>query len=207
MNRFRQESLFWFELGTLVITAFTVLLLSHVAFPFGWPALKKLPDVVGVYATLVVVFMKWAWRWRIWQRWLVRIPNLQGTWRGTIRTTWKDPNTGQTPPPIPVTLVIRQTLLTLSCSMFTAESDSYSTAAQINEDDDSGVLRLSYNYLNRPRAGVRERSEIHDGAAILKVVLSPSKELEGEYFTSRCSTGDIAARFHSHQLAQKHLPS
>ena len=34
---------------------------------------------------------------------------------------------------------------------------------------------MSYNYTNFPKASVRERSPIHDGAAILKVIDEPEE--------------------------------
>ncbi len=86
--------------------------------------------------------------------------------------------------------------------MYTDESDSFSNTAQINEDDESGIFRLSYNYTNRSRANVRDRSAIHDGAAILKVITEPEKVLKGEYWTSRKTTGDISVKFVSRKLAE-----
>ena len=52
--------------------------------------------------------------------------------------------------------------------MFTKESESYSRAAQIAVDEDTGAISLSYNYTNRSKATIRHRSPIHDGAAHLK---------------------------------------
>lgn len=52
------------------------------------------------------------------------------------------------------------------------------------------------------KANVRDRSEIHDGAAILKVVIDQEKRLEGEYWTSRKTTGDLSVKFISRKLAE-----
>ncbi len=85
--------------------------------------------------------------------------------------------------------------------MYSAESSSWSNTAQISEDDDSGTLRLSYNYTNRPKAAIRERSEIHDGAAILRIIKAPTLTLEGEYWTSRKTTGDMRLIFKSRKIS------
>jgi SMODS-associating 2TM, beta-strand rich effector domain len=65
--------------------------------------------------------------------------------------------------PISAILVIRQDFLSISCAMHTRESDSYSTAALIGRDDESGRLRLSFNYANKPKATARDRMAIHYG--------------------------------------------
>ena len=41
----------------------------------------------------------------------------------------------------------------------------------------------------------RDRSAIHDGAAILRFISEPEKSLKGEYWTSRKTTGDINVKF------------
>jgi hypothetical protein len=128
------------------------------------------------------------------------VPDLQGTWEGELQSTWENPQTKQVIPPIAVILVIRQTFSSASCTIFTKESESYSRAAQIAVDEESGLISLSYNYTNRSRVRVRGRSPIHDGAAHLNVVTVPSRMLEGEYWTSRCTTGEIKLRFRTRQL-------
>ena len=84
--------------------------------------------------------------------------------------------------------------------MFTKESESYSRAAQITMED--GAISLSYNYTNRSKATIRTRSPIHDGAAHLRIVTIPSRMLEVEYWTSRCTTGQMKLTFSSRQLLE-----
>ena len=85
----------------------------------------------------------------------------------------------------------------------TEESSSYSTTADINIAANSEDLYLVYNYTNRPKATTRDRSEIHDGAAILKIINKPDRCLEGEYWTSRKTRGDMMLAFESKDLAEK----
>ena len=202
MKNIRKEILVWIQLGMFVAIWGGLLYVSNVEFVIGWEAIKKLPEVITIYVILALIFTKWAWRFPIFKGWLVPFPDLEGTWKGTFQSTWIDPGSDQKIPAKAITLVIKQTFSSISCVIYTDESDSYSTTAQINEDDESGVFRLSYNYINRSRANVRDRSAIHDGAAILKVILEPNKKLEGEYWTSRKTTGDISVEFISRKLTQ-----
>ena len=86
--------------------------------------------------------------------------------------------------------------------MFTKESESYSRAAQIAVEKETGAISLSYNYTNRSKADIRERSPIHDGAAHLRVVSLPERMLEGEYWTGRCTTGTMKLHYDSTELLE-----
>jgi hypothetical protein len=102
-------------------------------------------------------------------------------------------------PSLRMMLVIRQNFSSISCTMFTKESESHSRAAQLAVED-NGSISLSYNYTNRSKVTIRDRSPIHDGAAHLKVVTVPNRVLEGEYWTGRCTTGQMKLRFASPEL-------
>jgi hypothetical protein len=91
--------------------------------------------------------------------------------------------------------------------LYTAESESYSVAASINRDDDSDILRLDYSYTNRPKLSLRDRSAIHDGAASLRIITSPARLLQGEYWTSRKTTGEMSFVFTDKAVAQTFVPS
>lgn len=202
MKNVKHEALLWVQVATLIAIWAFLLYATGTPLRINWEALTKIPDVVTVYFILSFVFTKWGWRWKIFRGWLVPFPDLEGTWGGELRSNWKDPDTGKKLLPVPVILVIRQTFSSVSCSLFTAESDSYSTAAQISSDEDSGALHLNYNYTNRPRALLRDRSTIHDGATRLKIISAPERSLEGEFWTSRCTAGEISVRFRSRELIE-----
>jgi hypothetical protein len=202
VKNIKKEALLWAQLGGFVLVWVVLLYTTGTGLTINWEAIKKLPDAVTIYVALAFVFTKWLWRLKVFGGWLVPFPDLQGTWRGELRSNWKNPATGQHIPPIPVVIVIRQTFSSVSCTVFTVESASYSTVAQITLDEESGALHLNYSYTNRPKATIRERSAIHDGAARLRIVSSPERRLEGEYWTSRCTAGDLAVRFESRDLAQ-----
>lgn len=202
MKNIRQEVGIWVQLILIVGIWVAILHVSEIGLVINWEAIKKLPDVVTLYLLLHIFFTKWAWRWRIFQGWLVPFADLQGTWLGTLQTTWRNPDTNDIPGPIEVTVVIRHTFSTISVVMFTSESMSYSTAASISEADDSGLTRLSYTYTNTPRVGVRDRSIVHDGATVLRIIRKPDRRLEGEYWTTRKSTGDLQLKYESAACAE-----
>src|SRR2546423_114233 len=202
MTNVRQEASEWIRVGVLVAVWSTLLYVSKLSLAINWDSVMQLPTVITVYATLSYIFTQWLWRLPLLQGWVVPLPDLQGTWQGEIRTTWNDPQTGPNGGPIPVILVIKQTYSSLSCTMHTLNAESRSTAAQLSIDAD-GIVRLTYNYTNRPRATIRDQIPMHDGAAILRLVLRPKRCLEGEYWTNRRSIGDISVKFRSRTMLEE----
>lgn len=207
MKNIKHEVSVWVQLVTFVGLWVCILYATRTGFVINAESVKKLPEVVTAYLVLHFAFTKWAWRWPVFRGWLVPFPDLQGTWQGELQTTWGDPESGRVPEPIPVTVCIRQTFSSLSVVIFTAESMSYSTAASLSEADDTGLKRLIYTYTNTPRVGVRERSIVHDGAAVLRIVRGPVRTLEGEYWTNRKSTGDLRLKYRSAKLAEAFDPT
>lgn len=165
-------------------------------------AFSKLPQAIGIYSVLFFVFTKWAWRWRIFRNWLVKVPNIEGTWTGHLLSSWINPETKATLPPIPASLVIKQGFYKISCRLFTKESQSFSVSADVTIGPDD-ALCLSYTYTNKPGVLIRDRSAIHDGAAILQIIQQPTLSLEGDYWTSRKTSGTMKFEFKSNKIEEK----
>jgi hypothetical protein len=192
------------QIFTFLIIWAIVLMITRVYSTVDlWTAIKQIPQAISIYAIIGILFTKWIWRWNILQGWLIKIPDLQGTWRGELKSDWINQETGKSIDPISVVLVIRQTFSTIKCTLMTKESTSYSMTADINFVPNGEDLYLTYNYTNRPKATIRDRSAIHDGASILKIIQKPNKCLEGEYWTSRKTRGDITLTFDSKDLVEK----
>ena len=185
-----------------VFVAAIVLYLTGTRIKGMWDALKQLPTVVSVDVILWALFAKWAWKWPIFQKWLVPFPCLQGTWEGTVQTTWEDPQTGKTPSPIPAILVIKQSFATVSCTMYTQEMTSQSYSAQFLIYSESNSERIAYSYTSKPTVAVRDRSAIHDGTALLDIITRPNRKLVGEYWTARKTMGRIEMKFKCKELLQ-----
>lgn len=181
-----------------------VLIVTDVYSPFDLvQAAKEIPQAISIYVVLGIIFTKYVWKWPILQGWLIKIPVLQGTWVGELKSDWVNPETQKGIDPIPIVLVIRQTYLAIRITLMTQESSSYSTTADINTVTSGDELYLVYNYTNRPKATIRDRSAIHDGAATLKIVRTPKRILEGEYWTNRKTRGEIRVQFKSKKIAEQ----
>jgi hypothetical protein len=183
------------------------MLISDIGVDPVWNAIKKIPTVITIDFGVWLFFSKWAWKWKMFQGWLVPFPVLAGTWSGVMKSTWIDPVTGKTPSPISFTLVIKQSFLSVSCAIYTKESISTSYSAEILVDKETKRKQLVYHYTNRPQASARDRSEIHDGTALLDIIGDKPLEIRGEYWTSRKTTGDIEAKFISRELRESFLES
>src|SRR5438132_266731 len=94
---------------------------SGVAIVDIWSALRLAYKTIPILLLVASLFVAYGWRLPIFRNWLVPFPDLNGTWQGAIQTTWKDPETGKTPGPIPAILTIKQSFISISCVMRTAE--------------------------------------------------------------------------------------
>src|SRR3989344_1638107 len=198
MTNIKHELLTRISLISFIIIWFALLYFYKISPGFTQEALLKLPTALAIYMFLNFIFTKWFWRLPFLQGWLIQFPDLQGTWQGVLQTTWKNPETGEIPGPIPMILVIKQSFKTINCVMYTQESTSYSNASMLSEDDESGIKRLSYNYTNTPDITIRGRSAMHHGAAILRIVKEKGKyTLRGKYGTSRNTAGTIKLKLRS----------
>jgi SMODS-associating 2TM, beta-strand rich effector domain len=166
---------------------------GHSAGVLHWISFASF--IVGVIFFLIA---EKSWRW-IWRKChlLNRLifPDLNGTWTGTLVSTWIDPTTGQPKPAIPTTIIIRQTLLKTTVSLSTTESTSHSTRAFLEPHRDIAHFKIWYSYNNDPMAQHRHRSSPHEGVAFLALDLdSDPTRLTGRYYTARKTTGDIDVR-------------
>lgn len=156
--------------------------------------LKFVSLVVFLLGTVIVAALNWCWR-PLWRRFpaLSRIlfPDLNGTWKGTLQTTWKDAD-GVTPGPIESTIWVRQSLFAIHVQQRTNESDSWSQRVFPEANGESGRFGLWYSYVNQPKAAVSHRSAPHDGVARLEHSRNGNADrLSGQYYTARRTNGDI----------------
>ena len=130
--------------------------------------------------------------------------NLNGTWKGFIKSTWVDPKTNNRPQPIPVILTIKQSFLSISCVMRTQEMESYSFISGFVINQDNQILRLVYSYDSIPKQTVKDRSPQHFGTVIFNITNDDDKELIGEYWTGRKTTGTINLKFWKKEQLDKY---
>ncbi len=158
--------------------------------------LRILSIVVTIDLVFYLLFVSFLWKFRIFKNWLVRFPNLDGTWKGEIRTTWTDPETGERPGPISAILTIKQSFLNISCIMRTAEMSSRSLTSEFVLDKENQIEKLVYTYDSDPIQTVKERNPQHCGTMSFNIVKGQGKnKLEGGYWTDRKTTGTIKMDF------------
>ena len=201
MNKSNAKTYIWVIVVSTIIIWMLVLLSFGIELKRSVEAIEKLPMVVTIEALLWLIFTQWGWKFKIFQSWLIVEPSIEGTWKGRLKTTWIDPATGESLNEIPIVLSIKQDFHNISCNIFTKESTSSSYSGKIYFDESSGMKRFIYTYTNKPKASVRDRSEFHDGTANLRIIGGSQNKMEGDYWTTRKSTGDIEVDFHSKKLA------
>lgn len=150
-------------------------------------ALTHISTTISINIVIWLLFIKWGWKWKVFYPWLVPFPDLSGDWSGTIKSNWKEKKLE----PIPTEVSITQTFFNIQVRIKTGESRSYSIGASFDIDKERGFQQLFYSYLNTPKPGVRERSEIHYGSTLLNFEGFNVTKMDGEYWTSRETTGEI----------------
>lgn len=151
--------------------------------------LRFFSAAVFISVGVLTIWDHWAWHLPLVQK-LPQVPrDLRGTWKGTLESFWIDPETGSSPPPKVAYLVIRQSATTVSVVMLTNESKSKSSLAVISDDGVSASL--DYMYLNRPDSRYEYRSRMHHGSTTLDITGRLAVRLQGRYWTSRDSKGEL----------------
>jgi len=74
---------------------------------------KPFGIVVGVIVAVVALFNKYMWSWKIFKGWYVKRPDLRGTWKVQLKSSWVNPETGEEIAPIYGYAVIRHGLAPL----------------------------------------------------------------------------------------------
>ena len=155
--------------------------------------LKPFGTVVGIIALFVTLFNKYMWSWKIFKGWYVKRPDIRGTWKVELKSSWVNPETGKETPPIYGYAVVRQTLTFLSVRLMTKESRSVLVAHSIEQQEDDDLFKLIGVYRNEPKIELQGvRSEIHHGSFALEVHGAPVYELQGHYWTDRGTKGGMA---------------
>ena len=138
-----------------------------------------LPTPLALYGLLWLGFDRIAWRWPISRKLgMVRVPDYSGRWSAKGRSDYDAETT------FAGTATIRQTWTAISVELETELSRSHSISASLLVDA-SVRPRLTYEYLNEPRALAVATLQAHRGTAWLE--LAAGGALEGEYYGGRGS--------------------
>jgi hypothetical protein len=139
--------------------------------------------------------------WRLWPaKEFSGVPDLKGTWRVELKSTYKDPVTQEPKPPIQGFATIRQSYSLLSIRLMTEEAESFLVAQNIKRYDD-GSYDVFGVYQSDPNIHLRgDVSEIHYGSFKYRVVGNPPTEMVGHYWTDRSTKGSIKLFGHEEAL-------
>jgi len=158
----------------------------------GFPLTKEFFDpfskVIGVLVIVLFIFDKWLWKFPILHPWFVSFPDISGTWKGKIISSWIDDETGEQIEPIDAFLVIHQTFSSINIQMITHESKSDLLTGNFILNG-TNTKKIAGIYNNVPNLLSREKSPIHYGGLLLEIHTAGSENLEGEYWTGRNTKG------------------
>jgi hypothetical protein len=133
-------------------------------------------ESIGITVVIAVLYEKFIWRFNPFET----TPKLASQYVGTLKSNYDNIERN-------AELRLKQTLLSVHVTMITDESKSRSLLASI--DEIFGEMQLTYCYLNTPKSEHRDRSEIHQGTAML--FIANPKKIDGQYYTDRMTSGDM----------------
>lgn len=149
-----------------------------------------LSKVVGIIVIILLLFDKWLWKLPFLHPWFVSVPDVSGTWKGQIISTWKDEKTGEPIEPIDAFLVIYQTYSSINLRMITKDSKSDLLSGNFIHNQ-AGPNKIAGIYNNIPNLMIREKSPIHYGGLLLEIHTDENTLLDGEYWTDRDTKGTL----------------
>jgi hypothetical protein len=173
----------------IAATAIWMLILSGNGWIIPHSLFLPLCIVGGSLPLLLLAFDRWVWAWPGVSL-LSRQPDLRGTWKGVIQSTWQGDERASGLGVIHAYITISQTFTGLRLRLFTQESQSVTLMALLTGASDEHHV-LSALYQNKPRQLVRTHSSIHHGGLLLEVGGERFDRLSGSYWTDRQTGGEI----------------
>lgn len=74
-------------------------------------ALSHISTTISINIIIWMVFISWAWKWKIFYSWLVQTPDLSGNWKGKIKSNWNEGKTKSIPTEIIINKIFLISLL------------------------------------------------------------------------------------------------
>ncbi len=209
------------KLERVHITAFVILaagfwlaVLLIQGTPVEWVHARPFSIVVSALGGVGVLLEFVLWRQAWLHGWFVRRPDLRGTWRVELQSSYVRPETNERVPMIVCYMSVKQTLSKLQMHLMTPESESWLVAAHVRPSPSGHGFQVIGVYTNEPNVHLRDEriSEMHQGAIIIEThgpSLRPTT-LTAKYWTDRKTTGtmeftvriaDLCTRFADAQRA------
>ena len=194
MRHLRKEAAVWTAVAVVIATTALVFQIERPEHLTVLESAKIVEGVVTIDTLVYALFVGVAWKWAAFRSWLVAVPNLSGSWRGEIVPVVKgDGGEAMRADPIASTLLIQQTLWTVSCRVETGEMSSVSYVGDFIHEEPDGESSLVYCYGTDPVLSRREKNPRHDGAVVL-AIREKGNLLVGRYWTDRLTRGELSYR-------------
>ncbi|WP_394058710.1 hypothetical protein [Paenibacillus sp. 843] len=149
--------------------------------------LKSISPALTVVSILWILYFKFAWSLPVFNL-LFKVPNLNGTWVGTLKSDWLDEN-GKSVDDIEFYIVIKQQFLNLHIKTFTENycGKSYIEKLEFKEKEDEVIL--AYFYCSDL---LSNEEDLRQGVSELRVIRDESAFLHGKYWTRNKTSGIIS---------------
>lgn len=156
----------------------------------NWDHAKPYTLTLGTLTAALAAFDRFLWRWPPF-KYFLSTPDLAGTWRVSLQSTYTDPETGKQAAPVDGFASIRQTHSSISIRLMTEQAESFLVSQNLDRHTD-GTTFVYGLYQSDPIIHLRGQvSEIHYGSFKYKVIGSPADCLVGHYWTDRNTRGSI----------------
>ena len=165
-----------------------------------WEHGRPFSIVVGVLVALGTALEHFLWRVRPVQGVLVKRPDLRGTWRVGLQSSYVAPETREPLPLIVCYMGVKQTLSTLQMHLMTSESESWFITDHVRLSRNGVGFQVIAVYENEPKIHLRAmgKSEMHLGAIMIETHGKARRptSLSAKYWTDRGTTGtmELASR-------------
>ena len=163
-------------MASALVSGVAAMLIPSDLIPMRW--LLPIPSIGLVFGVSCWAFDNWLWRWQFLRVMrLIRLPDLSGTWTGTIASSYSGFEKVQE-----VTVTIEQKWTRMVVHLNAEESRSWSVTASVLANAPEGLV-LTYLFDNEPKAESVRTMNRFRGTAVL--VSTATGLLEGYYYTGR----------------------
>lgn len=135
-------------------------------------------EAIGIALLLMVIYEHWLWQYNP----LEKIPQIKGDYTGYIEYSYNGSYEKKE-----ATIKINQSLLSTSVKIITDEITSNTIVSNIVYEN--GEYVLYYTYITNPKSKYSKENPIQYGTC--RVVSESKTELQGTYWTTRKTIGDI----------------
>ena len=188
------------HIAAFVATAALVwwITLLYQGTPVTWEHGTPFTAVVSALVVVWFLFERFFWRCPCFHGWFVKRPDLRGTWRVELQSSYIDPETEHRVPAIVCYMGVKQTLSEIKMHLMTPESESLSIAGHIVHQPSGEGYQVICGYTSEPDILLRNErvSEMHKGILIIHTHGSGVRPdtLTAEYWTDRKTVGTMNFR-------------